>query len=252
MAVAGSITAARARIVLRLRPMAILMLLVGWWSVAGAVVVTDAAAPLKPEEIVARMTANNAARAARLRAYRSTRTYELDYHGLPSHKSASMVVSAAYDEGQKKLTVVSEGGSKLLLDHVLRKILVREVEANDRENLATTALSPDNYEFTLLGMEEAEAGGNPCYAFRVKPRRRDNLLYQGKVWIDAQEFALVRIQAKPAKNPSFWISETLIEHEYRNTSGFWLPATNRSTSKVRFGGRAVLTIHYGDYEVTAK
>ena len=72
-----------------------------------------------------------------------------------------MVVSAAYDEGQKQLTVVSEDGSKLLLDHVLRKILVREMEANDRENLARTALSPDNYEFTLLGMEEAEAGGNP-------------------------------------------------------------------------------------------
>jgi len=251
MAAAGPIRARNARISLRLRPIAVLMLLLGWWSVAGAAAVTDAV-PLKPEEIVARMTAKNAARAARLSSYRSTRTYELDYRGLPSHKHARMVVSAAYDEGQKQLTVVSEDGSKLLLDHVLRKMLVREMEANDRENLAKTALSPDNYDFTLLGLEEAEAGGNPCYAFQVTPRRRDNFLYQGKVWVDAQDFALVRIQAKPAKNPSFWISETLIEHEYRNTSGFWLPATNRSTTKVRFGGRAVLTIHYGEYEVTAK
>ena len=82
MAVAGSIRARNARNSLRLRPIAVLMLLLAWWSVAGAAAVTDAV-PLKAEEIVARMTANNAARAARLSSYRSTRTYELDYHGLP-------------------------------------------------------------------------------------------------------------------------------------------------------------------------
>ena len=85
----------------------------------------------------------------------------------------------------------------------------------------------------------------------MTPRRHDKFLYQGKIWIDPQDFAVVRIQARPARKPSFWISETLIEHEYRNTGGFWLPATNRSTTKVRLGGRAVLTIQYGKYDVTA-
>jgi hypothetical protein len=126
-----------------------------------------------------------------------------------------------------------------------------ETEANTRENLAKTALSPDNYEFTLLDVEQAGEGGTPCYVLQVTPRRHDKFLYQGKIWIHPQDFAVVRIQARPAKKPSFWIADTLIEHEYRSTGGFWLPATNRSTTKVRFGGRAVLTIEYGDYDVSA-
>ncbi len=229
----------------------------GWWYVVAACVFACGAVAfaavgdpvaLSAEEIIARMTAGNAARAARLRSYRSTRVYELDYRGIPSNKHARMVVSAVYDAPNKKLTVISEEGSKLLLNRVLHKILEREMEANDRDNLAKTALSPDNYEFALIGAEDV--GGHPAYAFNVTPRRRDKFLYEGRIWIDVQDFALARIQAHPAKNPSFWISETLIEHEYRNTGGFWLPATNRSTTKVRLGGRAVLTISYGDYDVS--
>jgi hypothetical protein len=226
------------------------MVLLGPWNVSSAAAAAEPA-PLKAEEIVAQMVANNDARAARLRSYRSTRVYELDYRGFPSDKHARMVVNAVYEDGEKKLTVVSEEGSKLLLEHVLRKIVASETEANTRENLAKTALSPDNYEFTLLDVEQAGEGGTPCYVLQVTPRRHDKFLYQGKIWIHPQDFAVVRIQARPAKKPSFWIADTLIEHEYRSTGGFWLPATNRSTTKVRFGGRAVLTIEYGDYDVSA-
>jgi hypothetical protein len=60
---------------------------------------------------------------------------------------------------------------------------------------------------------------------------------------------VVKIEAEPAKNPSFWIAHTQISHSYAKTGGFWLPAQNRSESKVRIGGTAVLTIDYGTYQV---
>ena len=68
-------------------------------------------------------------------------------------------------------------------------------------------------------------------------------------WVDAADFAVARIEAAPAKNLSFWISSTAIHHKYTKTGDFWLPAKNESDTEVRLGGRAVLTIDYGVYDV---
>jgi hypothetical protein len=68
------------------------------------------------------------------------------------------------------------------------------------------------------------------------------------VWIDAQDFAVTRVQAHPAESPSFWIKTTEIQHSYQKVGEFWLPRVNLSESKVRFGGKADLTIDYGTYE----
>ena len=42
---------------------------------------------------------------------------------------------------------------------------------------------------------------------------------------------MCRIEAEPAKNPSFWIKKTDIHHEYVKVGDFWLPADNKSVSK---------------------
>lgn len=59
-----------------------------------------------------------------------------------------------------------------------------------------------------------------------------------------------RIEAEPAKNPSFWTSKSLVQHLYCKVGDFWLPAENRSTSHIRLGGQATLTIQYLDYTLT--
>ena len=62
---------------------------------------------------------------------------------------------------------------------------------------------------------------------------------------------MVRIEATPAKNPSFWTKETKIEQVYAKVGDFWLPLSNRSSSDIRLGGHASFTIDYQDYEITA-
>jgi hypothetical protein len=89
--------------------------------------------------------------------------------------------------------------------------------------------------------------GRPAYILAVEPLTPNRLLYRGKIWVDAADFAVVKIEAEPAKNPSVWIARTHISHTYARNSGFWLPAENRSESKIRIGGTAVLTIDYGRY-----
>jgi hypothetical protein len=69
--------------------------------------------------------------------------------------------------------------------------------------------------------------------------------------VDAEDFAVVRIEAAPAKNPSFWTKETRIEQAYAKIGEFWLPISNRSSTTVRLGGHADFTIDYRDYQITA-
>ncbi len=221
-------------------------------SLALATLVQIAFAQTTPsaQEIVARMSAMNASRNAALQSYESTRTYQVTYKGFPGVRQAKMVVRLKYTApGTKVFTVVSEEGSKLLLNRVIRKALESEQEAATDEFRAKSAMSTDNYDFTLSGTEACDLGS--CYVLQVKPRRAEKYLYDGRVWIDTVDYALVRVEAKPAKNPSFWISNASIHHRNQKIGDFWFPAENRSTSHVRLGGDAQLTIEYGAYEIPA-
>jgi hypothetical protein len=237
-----------------------------------AALLTSVAAAQQPaltaEQIVANMAARNAQRAARLQGYQSTRFYELDYSGFPGSRHATMTVRVNFVAPKKEFTIVSLDGSKLLQDRVLRRLIETEKEADNDKDRAATALNGDNYDFKLLGVEyvalspaegatppstaanmlESTPAGRRCYVLQVIPKRNHKLLYRGTIWVDAHDFAVARIAAGPAKNPSFWISSTEIEHQYGKHGEFWLPATNRSVTKVRLGGRATLTINYGQYE----
>src|SRR5581483_5683623 len=206
-------------------------------------------APLNTEQVVAKLVHMNAERAQSLRSYEGKRIYRLVYSGFPAARSAEMRVDVKYQAPEtKEFIIVSETGSRVVIDRVFKKLLQSEKEALEAENLRRTALNEANYVFTLLEYETTSAG--PMYILSVEPRRKDKFLYSGKIWVDAEDFAVVRIEAEPAKNPSFWIRNTKIEQLYLKVNDFWLPARNHSLRVVRLGGRADLTIDYQDYRVT--
>jgi hypothetical protein len=215
--------------------------------VAGAKAIAEGS--LTAEQIVANVAEKNRERATSLKSYKSTRTYHLQYHGFPSAKEAEMVVEAQFDApATKDFHIVTEKGSKYVINHVLRKLLTGEQEALDRQNQKETALTSDNYSF-VLEREERE-DNHRYYILKTQPKRKNKFLIRGQVWIDADDFAIARIEAEPAKNPSFWISKTRITHQYIKVGEFWLPTRNISKTNVRLGGEAILTIDYGDYVVS--
>ena len=209
----------------------------------------EAEGPLTAEEVVERMVHRNLDRAQALHRYQGTRLYRLQYRGFGGARDGEMVVEMKYDRlGTKEFTEQSAAGSKLLLK-VFRKLLQSEKEALAAEHQERTALNQDNYRFTLLAMEDASTG--PAYVLAVEPRQKSKFVYRGRIWVDAQDFAVVRVEAEPAKNPSFWTKKTQITHLYVKVGDFWLPQHNSSVSNIRFGGRAELTIEYRDYQITA-
>jgi len=205
-------------------------------------------ASLSSDQIVQRMMRKNAERAQALRGFRGTRSYHLEYKGFPGNREAHMVVNVDYQApDHKEFAVVSQSGSKLLIDRVLKKLLESESEAMNADNLARNASTTDNYSFILKGYESTSGG--PAYVVQVEPKTKNKFLYSGKIWVDANDFAVTRIEAEPARNPSVWIKKTEIRHVYRKIDEFWLPQQNYTVTVVRLGGRAILTIDYQDYRI---
>ena len=108
------------------------------------------------EQVVGSLVRKNLERAQAMRAYRSTRTYRVDYRGFPGSRSAEMVVDVAFEPPGKKVFVIrSQTGSKLIINHVFKKLLESEQEASDVEGQKSTALNHDNY---LFRSEERRVG----------------------------------------------------------------------------------------------
>jgi hypothetical protein len=230
--------------------------ILGLGSLQGAVgQLSEAHAPvpqarLSAEEIVTHLVERNLDRARALGAYQGTRIYRLDYHGFPGSRSAEMIVDVTYrTPGTKDFSIRSEKGSQLIIERVFKRMLQSEKEAVTEENQSHIALNQENYSFTLTGYESTPAGA--AYVLYVEPRTNNKLLYRGQIWVDAEDFAVTRIEAAPAKNPSFWTKETKIVQVYMKVGDFWLPESNRSTSAIRLGGQANFTIDYQDYHITA-
>jgi hypothetical protein len=201
-------------------------------------------------EIVARIAENNRKRQQGLQSYTGQREYHLLYTGFGGRHEADLVVSVKYQSPDNKdFTAVSESGSHVIVNRVFNKILETEKEAADQKSQASTALSEENYEFELLGQEDLD--GRPAYVFHVEPKTANRLLYRGRVWVDAQDFALCKIEGEPAKRPSMWISKVEVHHRYQKIGDFWLPAQNVSNTDVRIGGHATLSIQYRDYKVNS-
>ncbi len=207
-------------------------------------------APLSGEQVVDNLLAMNLERAHALHAYQGTRHYLLQYRGFAGTGKAQMVVDLKYQSPEtKEFTIRSSTGSKLIIGSVFKKLLQAEQEALGAEAQKRTALNRDNYDFTLVGYDRPPSGS--LYVLSVKPRTTDRFLYRGRIWVDAKDFAVTRLDAEPAKNPSFWTKNSKIEEAYTKVSDFWLPERNHSVTAIRFGGRAELTIQYENYQITS-
>src|SRR3984885_4874610 len=202
--------------------------------------------PLSAEQIVQHLMEKNGERAAGLQHYQGKRSYRLEYHGFPASADATMEVEVNFDApASKHFTIVSATGSKLIQSRVFHRLLESEEQAGDSSNRKNTALDSDNYTFSLAGIE----GSN--YVLNVEPKAENRFLYRGKIWVDAHDFAVTRIDAQPARNPSFWTTKSVIHQTYQKLhNGFYLPRENKTVTNVRMGGVATLTIEYQSYQVT--
>jgi len=207
---------------------------------------TGPIAPLSVDQVITRMVEMDEMRRAELHNYTSVRHYSAGNQRLNKH--AEMTVRMTYvSPDAKSCEVISETGAKVIRGKVLKKVIDAEVEAAAEANGKRSRIIPENYDFQLLGQEEVN--GRSSYIFQITPKTSNKFLVQGRIWVDAEDFAVARFEGGPAKSPSFWITETVVRHEYQKHGQFWLPRSNFSQSKVRIFGKSELKIDYLDYEL---
>jgi outer membrane lipoprotein-sorting protein len=194
------------------------------------------------EEVVAKMMQFDSQRQSEQTGYTATRRYA----AVNKKRHAEMVVRVSCDSsGTKEFTLVSEAGSGSIRKHVFHKLLNEETEASRRGTRASTRLIPDNYQFHMFGLETLETG--PAYVLSVTPKTANKYLIDGKIWVDANDYSIVRIEGQPAKNPSFWVRSVHFVHTYQKVGQFWFASSTHTTSEIRIFGESELTIDNSDY-----
>src|SRR5258708_22189118 len=153
----------------------------------------------KADDIDQRVLQQDALRKAQLNGYTATR----HYIAINKQRRAEMLVEiTCTSNNEKTFTILSEEGSSAIRKHVFYKMLQEEIEASRRDTSGSTRITPDNYEFHLLGKEVME--DRPAYLLRITPKTHDKYLIDGRIWVDASDYSIVRIEGSPARNPSFW------------------------------------------------
>ncbi len=215
---------------------------------------TEVTAPVEPipteineTRLFSELIKHNEVRNAALLGYVELRTYEVtDTAGKVRAQESGQMEYRAPD--RKTFVTTAESGSALVRRLALNPLIASEIEAASGKQHHDSAITPANYTFELLG--EQQVGPYHCIVARAIPKRSDKYLFEGKVWIDTEDYAVVRIAGHPAKKLSFWIERADFVREYQRIDGFWFSKKDVTFVKVRMYGQKVLTINHQNYAVT--
>jgi hypothetical protein len=204
---------------------------------------SQAGDPLPPaDEVVAKMMRMDLVRRSELTGYTAQRRYV----AVNQNRRAEMVVRLdCSTEGIKQFTILSEIGSSSIRKHVFYKMLSEESDASRRDARDSSRITPANYTFDVVGRETLDTG--PAYVMNIIPKTENKYLIDGRIWVDAKDYSIVRIEGQPARNPSFWVHDVHFVHSYQRVGQFWFASSTHSTSEVRIFGHSELTIENSDY-----
>jgi hypothetical protein len=199
-------------------------------------------------QVFAELAAHNEQRRSALNHYSVLRTYQvIDLKGKVHAEEVGHMEFLAPDK--KTFTIDSESGSGVVRHMALNPLIKSEIETAAGKEHHDSAISADNYSLNLLG--EQQVGPYRCFVAEVLPKRKDKYLFEGKLWIDADDYSVVRIEGHPAKKLSFWIERADFVRQYQKIEGFWLPQKDQTLVQVRLYGKKILTIDHRDYVVNA-
>jgi len=193
------------------------------------------------QEILDRMMDRNAFQDKNLLEFRASRKFYAA--NLRFKTDSTMYVQTVFRRPDMlQSTVTSHQGSTLIRSRVFDKILEAENETRARKDKQQVDIIPANYDFSLEGAEDCN--GRSCYRLAISPKRRDKYSLDGEVWVDAEDYSIVRIHGVPARRPSIGTLRTEIDRRYTKIGGIWLPERMDSSSNIMIAGHSVLSIEY--------
>jgi hypothetical protein len=201
------------------------------------------ATPETYQEVIQKMEERNAKSQEALRLTRSRRRYFAANPRL--RHQAYLVVEARFEAPEEEsFRVIERSGSASIDQRVFLPLLEAE-RANARSPAREAVeICRRNYSFTFESFDHTAQ----VYVFGAAPRTNNKYLFRGRIWVDAEDFAIKRVEGEPAQRPSFWVLKTHFVHEYGKFGDFWFPVRHRTEVELRLLGHSTLSIDYFDYQ----
>jgi hypothetical protein len=135
-------------------------------------------------------------------------------------------------------------GDNTVRNQVILRYLTAEAEAQ-REPQPALAVTPANYKFKYKG--SAELDGRPIHVFDVTPRKKQQGLYKGQLWIDAATSLRVQESGYLVKSPSVFVKKVGFIRKYEIRNGISVPLAVESVVDTRIAGKAQINIAFSNY-----
>jgi hypothetical protein len=146
-----------------------------------------------------------------------------------------------------RYAITAEGGSDYIRTKVLRAVLDGERDVIARGEMARSSLALSNYAFQANGIDDDGLAN-----VLLSPKRKEGVLVSGMMALNATDGALVRLQGRLAKSPSFWIKKVDIVRTYDRIDGTVVPTALETKAQVRFLGEATLRMTYEYSEIDGR
>ena len=198
------------------------------------------------EALFSRLNARHRWQDARLIRLSGVRTYKLENDKDKIVAEEAVVVE--YTAPATETFTTTSGKGSGFVRHRIFQGLMKDEEKRIRVNKDPDSLvTPENYVLNVVGTDRI--GNSDCSVVHAVPKRMEMDLFEGKIWIDNQDFAIVKITGHLTKSPSFWIKQVDFVRDYHKIDGFWLLSREEAVSAIRIFGKETLTVDYQNYTV---
>jgi hypothetical protein len=219
--------------------------------VFGVCILSNSAGAWQPDtkSVIQSVDDAEIARENTLNGYTVTERYSVVRNDA-AQPAATRVVKTVYTKGQGKVyTEISRTGSSTLQKYLLDTVLQKEQELSKGDDRKSILVTSANYAMEQENLGESISGRN-CLVFKLSPKKKSPYLVEGRVWVDSQNYHLVRVEGLLSAKPSFWAGHPKVTRDYQDIQGFALATNSKSESNNLFWGTTVVNIQYEDYHVT--
>lgn len=186
----------------------------------------------------------------RLASYTVTEHYAVFRGRDTSKPTAEMLVKTSYrkDTG-KSYEVLSESGSALWRNQVLKTLLENEQKMSKPGNIETALINSSNYEMTLAKNPGQVLDGRQCLVLDITPRRKSQYLFKGQLWVDARDYAIVQLKGTAAKSAVFIANAAEVTRQYADVDNLPMATHAEAVSGSALLGQTVVKVDYSGYQI---